>query len=134
MDLVPVVLTLLAVVVTVIGIAFPLIRARGIENGIASSDELSDLGRMREARNEALTAIMDLDDELDRGNVSEGEHRVTRVLLVRRAAALIREIEGREHILDEEIERVVGLRRERMRDAAEPASPERSDTEAESKP
>ena len=134
MDLVPVVLTLLAVVVTVIGIAFPLIRARGTDDGTASPDELSDLGRMREARNEALTAIMDLDDELDRGNVSEGEHRVTRVLLVRRAAALIREIEGREHILDEEIERVVGLRRERMRGEDQLASSEQSDTEAESAP
>ena len=116
MDLVPVGLTLLAVIVTVVGIAFPLIRARGADDGTSAADELSDLGRMREARNEALTAIMDLDDELERGNVSEGDHRTARVLLVRRAADLIREIEGREHILDEEIERAVQLSRERRRE------------------
>ncbi len=116
MDLVPVGLTLLAVIVTVVGIAFPLIRARGVDNGTATADELSDLGRMREARNEALTAIMDLDDELERGNVSEGDHRTARVLLVRRAADLIREIEGRELILDEEIERAVQLSRERRQE------------------
>ena len=113
MEFVPVGLTLLAVAVTVVGIAFPLIRARGADEATARADELSDLGRMREARNEALTAIMDLDDELERGNVSEGEYRAARVLLVRRAAALIREIEGREQVLDEEIERVVRLQRER---------------------
>ncbi len=116
MDLVPVGLTLLAVVVTVVGIVFPLIRARGSDTGTAAADELSDLGRMREARNEALTAIMDLDDELERGNVSEGDHRPARALLVRRAADLIREIEGREHILDEEIERAVQLSRERRQE------------------
>ena len=116
MDLVPVGLTLAAVVVTVVGIAFPLIRARGADDGTTPGDELSNLGRMREARNEALTAIMDLDDELERGNVSEGDHRTARVLLVRRAADLIREIEGREHILDEEIERAVQLSRERRRE------------------
>ncbi len=116
MDLVPVGLTLLAVVVTVVGIAFPLIRARGADDGTGAADELSDLGRMREARNEALTAIMDLDDELERGNVSESDHRLARVLLVRRAADLIREIEGRELILDEEIERAVQLSRERRQE------------------
>ncbi len=134
MDLVPVGLTLLAVVVTVVGIAFPLLRTRNADDGTATGDELSDLGRMREARNEALTAIMDLDDELERGNVSEGEHRATRILLVRRAAALIREIEGRELILDEEIDRAVGLRRERMRAEDQPASSEQSDVDAESAP
>lgn len=117
MELVPVGLTLMAVIVTVVGIAFPLIRARGADDGTSAADELSDLGRMREARNEALTAIMDLDDELERGNVSEGEYRPARALLVRRAAALIREIEGRELILDEEIERVVQLSRERRRES-----------------
>lgn len=119
MELVPVALTLLAVVLTVVGIAFPLIRARGADDGTAQADELSDLGRMREARNEALTAIMDLDDELERGNVSEGEHRTARVLLARRAAALIREIEGREQVLDEEIDRVVQLSRERRRESGD---------------
>ena len=116
MELIPVGLTLLAVIVTVVGIVFPLIRARGADDGTAPADELSDLGRMREARNEALTAIMDLDDELERGNISEGEYRPARTLLVRRAAALIREIEGRELILDEEIERAVQLSRERRRE------------------
>ena len=106
-------LTILAVAVTVIGIALPLIRARDSDNGGATGDELSDVGRMREARNEALTAIMDLDDELERGNITESEYRPARVLLVRSAAALIREIDGREQVLDEEIERAVRLRRGR---------------------
>ena len=59
MDLVATGLTLAAVIVTVVAIALPLIRTRGASNGPASADELSDLGKMREARNEALTAIMD---------------------------------------------------------------------------
>ena len=50
------------------------------------------------------------------------------------AAALIREIEGRELILDEEIDRAVGLRRERMRAEDQPASSEQSDVDAESAP
>ena len=116
MEFVPVVLTLLAVAVTVVGIALPLIRARGGNDGAAADDQLSDLGRMREARNEALTAIMDLDDELERGNISEAEHRSARTPLVRHAAALIREIEGREQVLDEEIEQAIRLRRERRRE------------------
>ena len=113
MDLVATGLTLAAVIVTVVAIALPLIRTRGASDGPANADELSDLGKMREARNEALTAIMDLEDELERGNITPAEHRAARIPLVRRAAALIREIEGREHILDEEIDRVVQLRRER---------------------
>ena len=115
MDVVAAGLTLAAVIVTIVAIALPLIRTRSeSEFGeLSNDDQLSDLGRMREARNTALTAIMDLDDELERGNITPAEHRASRIPLVRRAAALIREIEGREHILDEEIDRVVQLRRER---------------------
>ena len=126
MDVVAVGLTLAAVIVTVAAIALPLIRTRGASDGPANTDELSDLGRMREARNEALTAIMDLEDELERGNITPAEHRASRIPLVRRAAALIREIEGREHILDEEIDRVVQLRREHIAEAGQPAPPDDS--------
>ena len=124
MDLVATGLTLAAVIVTVVAIALPLIRTRGASDGPANADELSDLGRMREARNEALTAIMDLEDELERGNITPAEHRAARIPLVRRAAALIREIEGREQILDEEIERALQLRRERIAEAGHPAPPD----------
>ena len=128
MDLVATGLTLAAVIVTVVAIALPLIRTRseGEFGELSNDDQLSDLGRMREARNTALTAIMDLDDELERGNITPVEHRASRIPLVRRAAALIREIEGREQILDEEIERALQLRRERIAEAGHPAPPDDS--------
>ena len=120
MDLVPIALTLVAVIVTVTGIALPLIRTRSADNATGGENALSDLGQLREARNEVLTAIMDLDDDLERGNILPAEHRAMRVPLVRRAASLIREIDGREHVLDEEIERAVRLRRQ-------PQQPEQED-------
>ncbi len=105
-------LTLVLVIVAILALALPLIRTHGAEEGAQSPDDLSDLGRLREARNAALTAILDLDDELARGNLSAAEHRASRPTYVERAAALIREIEGREQVLDEEIERAVRMRRE----------------------
>lgn len=105
-------LTLVLVIVAILALALPLIRTRGVEDAAQTPDDLSDLGRLREARNAALTAILDLDDELARGNISAAEHRVSRPAYVERAAALIREIEGREQVLDEEIERAVRMRRE----------------------
>ena len=126
MELIATGLTIVAVIVTVVAIALPLIHTRGEGDGSAESNELSDLGRMREARNEALTAVMDLDDELERGNITLAEYRVMRLPLVRRAAALIREIEGREQVLDEEIERAVQMRRERIAEAEQPTTPDDS--------
>ena len=105
-------LTFVLVIVAILALALPLIRTRGAEEAAQPPDDLSDLGRLREARNTALTAILDLDDELARGNVSAAEHRASRPAYVERAAALIREIEGREQVLDEEIERAVRMRRE----------------------
>ena len=126
MDNFAVVLTLILVIVAILSLVVPLIRTRGPELDTHMSDDLSDLGRLREARNAALTAILDLDDDLARGNISAGEHRAARPAYIERAAALIRDIEGREHVLDEEIERVVQLRREAMRNAP-PASQDSED-------
>ena len=112
MDSFAVGLTLVLVIVAILALALPLIRTRGGEEASRPVDDLSDLGRLREARNAALTAILDLDDELARGNINAAEHRASRPAYVERAAALIREIEGREQVLDEEIERAVRMRRE----------------------
>ena len=123
MELIAASLTLAAVAVTIAALALPLIRTGRAADTATPADDLSDLGRMREERNTALTAIMDLDDELARGNISAFEHRAARLPAVRRAAALIREIEGREQVLDEEIESAVWLRRKRSAESA-PANSE----------
>ncbi len=111
MELLPAALTFAAVVLTVVALVLPLVRTQDDDAERDGAENLSELGRMREARNIALTAIMDLDDDLERGNSTPAEHRAARVPFVRRAAALIREIDGREHVLDEEIERIVQRRR-----------------------
>jgi hypothetical protein len=60
-----------------------------------------------------LRLIQEVDRERDLGNLSEEDHRVQRAGYVRRAAMLIREIEGQEQVFDQEIERAVDAERAR---------------------
>ncbi len=103
------------VVLFVIGMAtltWPLVRYRsGASEHPAFPVEIepvvSNLTRLRQQRTAALRLIRELDAERALGNLNEEDYRTQRAVYVRRTAAVIREIEGRERVLDEEIERAV---------------------------
>ena len=122
---------ILAVALVAIGavvLVWPLVRGRSpasAERPLTSADvdpAISNLTRLRQQRFAALQLILELDAERALGNLSEEDHRAQRTVYVRRAAALIREIEGREQVLDEEIERAV-----KRESAARGVSPRTSD-------
>lgn len=71
----------------------------------------SELARLRQERDLGLQAIQDLDREVALGNITPEDHRTLRARYVRQTALLVREIEGREQVLDEEIEQAVRRRR-----------------------
>ncbi|MBI4236601.1 MAG: hypothetical protein HY688_04525 [Chloroflexi bacterium] len=106
---------LLAVSLTLLAIAlvlWPLLRGATLPPADPDA-ERSDLARLREQRDAALRAIQELDGELAVGNMTAEDYGALRARHVRQAALLIREIEGREQVLDEEIERAVRRRRQR---------------------
>lgn len=102
-------------------ILWPLLRGAAMPIVEAESDR-SDIARLREQRDAALQAVQEIDAELTLGNITPEDHRSLRARYVRQAALLIREIEGREQVLDEEIERRVAARRRRAGSTASPAA------------
>ena len=118
MDLVAMVLVVLLAVVALLLVGWPL--ARGAAMPVDQGDtEQSVLASLRARRNAALQAVQELDQELALGNLTPEDYRALRAPYVREAALLIREIEGREQVLDEEIEEAV--RRHKSRRASSTA-------------
>ena len=108
----PLIALVLAVMASIL-VLFPLVRGASLPVDENEASDWSDIGRLRAQRNVELQAIQDIDDEALRENITPDEHRALRASHVRDAALLIREIEGREQVLDEEIERAVQRRRQR---------------------
>jgi len=120
-------LTPLAVVVSVIlavavmaSLAWPLVVGLRADRELNPGPDIfdsgtSDLGRLRQRRTAVLRMIQEVDAERALGNLNEDDHRTQRSGYVRRAATLIRGIEGREQVLDNEIERAIETERTRRR-------------------
>ena len=108
-----VVLAVALVMIAVAVLVWPLVRRPSPTTAerpamfVEADPTVSSLMRLRQQRSAALQFILELDADRSLGNLSEEDHRAQRAGYVRRAAALIREIEGREQVLDEEIERAV---------------------------
>jgi hypothetical protein len=125
MELVAFLLAAAVAVIAIALVALPLVRGAALPVEDAR-EGWSDLARLREQRNAVLQAVQDLDEEAARGNVTPEEHRTLRAGYVRQAALLIREIEGREQVLDEEIDRAVELYRQRTTIAAAASTPKKA--------
>ena len=113
-----VILSLVLLITATAVLAWPLVRAKrqpgtALDRSEATHLGTSNLSRLRGQRSSALQLIQEVDRERELGNLSEEDHRVQRAGYVRRAATLIREIEGREQVLDQDIERAVDAKRAR---------------------
>ncbi len=113
-----VILSLVLLITATAVLAWPLVRAkrqpsRALDRSEATHAGTSDLSRLRGRRSSALRLIEEVDKEREFGNLSEEDHRIQRAVYVRQAATLIREIEGREQVLDQDIERAVDAERAR---------------------
>lgn len=113
-----VILSLVLLITATAVLAWPLVRTKrepgtALDPSEATHAGTSDLSRLRGRRSSILRLIQEVDRERDLGNLSEEDHRVQRADYVRRAATLIREIEGQEQVLDQDIERAVDAERAR---------------------
>ncbi len=113
-----VILSLALLITATAVLAWPLVRAThrsstAQERTEATHAGTSDLSRLRGRRSSVLRLIQEVDRERDLGNLSGEDHRVQRAGYVRRAATLIREIEGQEQVLDQDVERAVDAERTR---------------------
>ena len=113
-----VILSLVLLITATAVLTWPLARAKrqpgtALDRSEVTRAGTSDLSRLRGRRSSVLRLIQEVDRERDLGNLSEEDHRVQRASYVRRAATLIREIEGREQVLDQDIERAVDAERTR---------------------
>ena len=108
-------LALALVIVGIAVLAWPLVGGRRTRSEFQLPAPVdpgsSDLARLRQRRTAVLRLIREIDGERALGNLSEEEHRTQRARYVIRAASLIREIEGREQVFREEIERALEAER-----------------------
>lgn len=127
MEIFAFILALLLIILSVVLIFVPLMRRSMPPKDEDPTSDWSDLGRLRDQRNAALQAVQDLDEELARGNISQEDHQSLRSSHIREAARLIRAIEGREQVLDAEIERALIRFRKRPNGAQASESTEPQD-------
>ena len=113
-----VILSLVLLITATAVLAWPLVRMKRqpgpvLDRSEATHAGTSGLSRLRGRRSSVLRLIQEVDRERDLGNLSEEDHRVQRAGYVRQAATWIREIEGREQVLDQDIEHAVDAERAR---------------------
>jgi hypothetical protein len=118
-------LAVLIVLAVLAAVAYPFIR-----RGKAPWMEAAEAEAMRELveqKNALYTAIRQLDFDREMGNISQEDYRRLRSRYVRRAAVVLRDIEGWETEMERELEREVeALLRQR------PAPQERGEKSAKS--
>lgn len=111
-----VVAAILVIAVTLIAVTYPFLRRPHSVPWLGES-EAAALREFFEQRDTLYRAIQQLDFDKELGNLDEEDHRQLRAQYVRRAAAVLREIDARERDLTEEIEReVAALVRGRARE------------------
>ena len=95
----------LIVVAALALVAYPLLR-RG-EAPWQEEAQASAMRNLLDQRDTLYRVIQQLDFDKELGNIEEEDHRTMRSRYVRRAAAILREIDSRERDLEEEVDREV---------------------------
>lgn len=115
-------LSLLLAAIAIIIVAKPLLRGRGAR--LAGDDPAQREARLRVSYERVLTNILDLDEDLATGKISQGDHHAEREIWLQRGIQLLRALDGmdgadpspgqlREEVdLDQAIEAAVAAHRE----------------------